>query len=59
MQLLIGHGQVPTIMPEASHLCGNTVSYNVMSEKKIEYFLSNDLNMVLAPCKLMQIRERQ
>ena len=30
-----------------------------MSEKKIEYFLSNDLNMVLAPCKLMQIRERQ
>lgn len=30
-----------------------------MSEKKIEYFLSNNLNMVLAPCKLMQIRERQ
>ena len=26
-------------------------------QKKIEYFLSNDLNMVLAPCKLMQIRE--
>ena len=28
-----------------------------MSEKKIEYFLSNDLNMVLAPCKIMQIRK--
>ena len=39
-------------------MCGNTVFYNFLSVKKDRsFFLSDDLNMVLAPCKIMQIRE--
>lgn len=29
MQLLIGHGQVPTIMPEASYLSGDSYENTV------------------------------
>ena len=51
MQLLIGHGQVPTIMPEASYFFPENVSEDLLSFYKEE----NDRNMAFVKKSLQTL----